>query len=149
MDGADAIAVTAREGFEPHSVVFLDIERMEKMPDAMRAYYRAWARTLLADGRYLPGVYVHAHNAQVVHDDLKAEFAAAGVTEEPRVWVATGTRLRRGEGAAGRRVRLCGRLAGDDRRGTRGGEHQAAGGCQRLHLDVALRPRQARRLTHS
>jgi hypothetical protein len=64
---------------------------MEKMPEAMRAYYRAWARTLLVDKRYLPGVYVHAHNAQVVYDDLKAEFVAAGVTEEPRIWVATGT----------------------------------------------------------
>jgi hypothetical protein len=90
-DGADAITVTTKEGFEPRSVVFLDIERMEKMPDAMRAYYLAWARTLLANGRYLPGVYVHAHNAQVVHDDLKAEFVKAGVTEEPRIWVATGT----------------------------------------------------------
>jgi hypothetical protein len=91
VDGDDAIAVATKEGFEPRSVVFLDIERMEKMPNAMRVYYRAWARTLLADGRYLPGVYVHAHNAQVVHDDLKAEFVAAGITEEPRVWVATGT----------------------------------------------------------
>ncbi|MDB4900622.1 MAG: hypothetical protein JWN53_2430 [Gemmatimonadetes bacterium] len=89
-DGADAIAVTAREGFAPKSVVFLDVERMEKMPPAMRDYYRAWARTLLQDGRYLPGVYVHAFNAQVVHDDLKAEFVAAGVTDEPRIWVATG-----------------------------------------------------------
>lgn len=89
-DGADAIAATAAEGFEPRSVVFLDIERMEKMPAAMRSYYRAWSRKLLADGTYLPGVYVHAHNAQVVHDDLKAEFVAAGVTEEPRIWVATG-----------------------------------------------------------
>jgi hypothetical protein len=33
---------------------------------------------------------VHAHNAQAVHDDLKAEFLAAGVNEEPRIWVATG-----------------------------------------------------------
>jgi hypothetical protein len=89
-DAIDAIAVTTREGFAPRSVVFLDIERMEKMPQAMRDYYRAWARRLLQDGRYLPGVYVHAHNAQVVHDDLKAEFAAAGVQEEPRIWVATG-----------------------------------------------------------
>ena len=89
-DGADAIAVTKREGFDPRSVVFLDIERMEKMPEAMRAYYRAWARTLLRDGTYLPGVYVHAHNAQVVHDDLKAEFAAANVKDEPRIWIASG-----------------------------------------------------------
>ena len=90
VDGADAVAVTAREGFAGRSVVFLDIERMERMPDAMRDYYRAWARQLLTDGRYLPGVYVHAHNAQVVHDDLKAEFVAAGVREEPRLWIASG-----------------------------------------------------------
>jgi hypothetical protein len=90
IDGRDAIAVTAKEGFAPRSVVFLDIERMEKLPPAMRDYYRAWAQTLLKDGRYLPGVYVHAHNAQVVHDDLKTEFAAAGVTEEPRIWIASG-----------------------------------------------------------
>ncbi len=89
-DGVDAISVTEREGFAPRSIVFLDIERMERMPESMRIYYRAWARTLLTDGRYRPGVYVHAHNAQAVYVDLKAEFAAAGVTEEPRIWVASG-----------------------------------------------------------
>ena len=89
-DGRDAIEKTTAEGFVPRSVVFLDIERMERMPQAMRAYHRAWARTLLQDGRYLPGVYVHAHNAQAVHDDLKAEFLAAGVKDAPRIWVATG-----------------------------------------------------------
>jgi hypothetical protein len=89
-DGDDAIAVTEREGFPARSIVFLDIERMEKMPSAMRDYYRAWTRRLLEDGRYRPGVYVHAHNAQAVYDDVKAEFAAAGVTEQPRIWVASG-----------------------------------------------------------
>lgn len=89
-DGRDAIAAAQKEGFVPRSVVFLDIERMERMPDGMRAYYRAWARTLLQGGVYLPGVYVHAHNAQVVHDDLVTEFAVAGVKEEPRIWVASG-----------------------------------------------------------
>jgi Domain of unknown function (DUF1906) len=90
-DGVDAIVVTEREGFAKRSIVFLDIERMEKMPQAMRDYYRAWARVLLTDGRYRPGVYVHKHNAQVVYDDLKLEFAAAGVNEEPRIWIASGT----------------------------------------------------------
>ena len=89
-DGDDAIAATEREGFPARSIVFLDIERMEKMPSAMRDYYRAWTRRLLEDGRYRPGVYVHAHNAQAVYDDVKAEFAAAGVTEQPRIWVASG-----------------------------------------------------------
>ena len=96
-EGLDAIAVTEREGFAPRSIVFLDIERMEKMPESMRSYYRAWARTLLKDGRYRPGVYVHKHNAQAVYDDLKLEFAAAGVNEAPRIWVASGTNFDEGK----------------------------------------------------
>jgi hypothetical protein len=71
-------------------VVFLDVERMERMPELMRAYYRAWARRLLADGRYRPGVYVHAHNAATVHQDFVAEYAAAGLEGTPPVWVASG-----------------------------------------------------------
>jgi hypothetical protein len=90
IDADDAIAATEKEGFPARSIVFLDIERMEKMPQEMRDYYRAWSKRLLEDGRYRPGVYVHAHNAEAVHDDLKAEFAAAGINEEPRIWVATG-----------------------------------------------------------
>lgn len=96
-EGVDAIAVTKREGFAPRSVVFLDIERMEKMPEVMRAYYKAWSRTLLREGTYLPGVYVHKHNAQVVHDDLKAEFVAAGITEAPRIWIASGRGFEEGK----------------------------------------------------
>jgi hypothetical protein len=90
VDADDAIATAEHEGFPARSIVYLDLERMEKMPAAMREYYVAWSRRLLQDGRYRPGVYVHAHNAQTVYDDVKAEFAAAGVDEEPRVWVATG-----------------------------------------------------------
>ena len=89
-EGADAIARTAAEGFAKGTIVYLDIERMERMPLAMREYYRAWTRRLLADGRYVPGVYVHAHNAGAVYDDLVAEFRAAGVAAEPPMWVASG-----------------------------------------------------------
>ena len=70
--------------------MFLDIERMEKMPQAMRDYYNAWTKRLLEHGQYRPGVYVHAHNAQAVYDDVKAAFFAAGIDEEPRIWVASG-----------------------------------------------------------
>jgi hypothetical protein len=77
--------------------VFLDIERMERMPQVMRDYYRSWARQLLRDGRYLPGAYVHKHNAQAVYDDFKAEFAAAGVNEEPRMWIASGRGFEEGK----------------------------------------------------
>ena len=89
-DGADAIRVAKTEGFAPQSIIFLDIERMETMPQVMRDYYWSWARTLLMDGSYRPGVYVHAHNAQTVHDDLVKIFAAANIKEEPRIWIASG-----------------------------------------------------------
>jgi len=90
VDADDAIAATQNEGFPERSVVFLDIERMEKMPQEMRDYYRAWSKRLLEHGRYRPGVYVHKHNAEAVYNDVKAEFAAAGIDEEPRIWVASG-----------------------------------------------------------
>jgi hypothetical protein len=89
-DGRDAIETAEDEGFPRGSIIFLDIERMERMPAAMRDYYRAWTKRLLADGRYRPGVYVHKFNAEAVHADIKAEFVAAGITDEPRVWVASG-----------------------------------------------------------
>lgn len=89
-EGADAIARTTAEGFAKGTIVYLDIERMERMPQTMRDYYRAWTRQLLADGRYVPGVYVHAHNAGAVYEDLVAEYRAAGVAAEPPMWVASG-----------------------------------------------------------
>ena len=89
-EGVDAIRKTAAEGFPRGTVIFLDIERMERMPAAMRDYYRAWIATVLKDRTFRPGVYVHSHNAQAVYDDVKALFAEAGVDEEPRFWVASG-----------------------------------------------------------
>ncbi len=89
-DGTDAVARAAAEGFAHGTVIFLDIERMERMPEAMRAYYREWTARVLADGRYRPGVYVHAHNAARVHDDLVDVFAAFESPERPTVWVASG-----------------------------------------------------------
>jgi hypothetical protein len=96
-DAEDAIAQTVKEGFPERSIIFLDIERMEKLPQVMRDYYRAWARRVLEDRRYRPGAYVHKHNAQTVYDDLKAEFAAAGINEEPRIWVASGRGFEEGK----------------------------------------------------
>jgi hypothetical protein len=89
-DGEDAVARTAAEGFPKGTVVFLDVERMERVPQAMRDYYRAWAQRVIADGRYRPGVYVHKDNAALVHTDLAEVFASLGVDEVPAVWVASG-----------------------------------------------------------
>ena len=88
-EGMDAIRKTDAEGFAKGSVIFLDIERSEKMPARMRDYYKSWVATVLTDGRYRPGIYVHSHNAQVVYDDVKGLFVAAGLQEEPRFWIAS------------------------------------------------------------
>jgi hypothetical protein len=68
--------------------VFLDVEYMDFTPRAMRDYYTAWVRTLLADGRYRPGIYVHTNNADVVYNDVKQEYLAAGLADKPPFWVA-------------------------------------------------------------
>jgi hypothetical protein len=86
----EAVARAAGEGFAKGAVIFLDIERMETIPPAMRDYYRAWSARMLANGTYRPGIYAHQHNAQQVFDDVSEVFRAAGKTEKPRMWIAGG-----------------------------------------------------------
>lgn len=89
QDGIDAVRRTEAEGFRKGAVIFLDIERTERMPARMRDYYKAWVATVLTDGRYRPGIYVHSHNAQTVYDDVERVFTAADVGEQPRFWIAS------------------------------------------------------------
>lgn len=86
----DAVARASDERFPAGSVIFLDLERMETVPAAMREYYKAWAARMLAIGTYKPGFYAHQHNAQLVFDDVRGVFAAAGDTTPPRMWIAGG-----------------------------------------------------------
>ncbi|MDB4906639.1 MAG: hypothetical protein JWO05_1423 [Gemmatimonadetes bacterium] len=88
-DANDAIARAQAEGFPKGTVVFLDIERMDKVPAAMREYYRAWVDRLLAEGTYKPGVYAHTFNAVSIHDDVKAVYALHGNSDDPPFWVAS------------------------------------------------------------
>jgi len=89
-DADDAVAVSKAEGFEKGLVVFLDIERMETIPQAMREYYRAWTARMLELGEYRPGVYAHRHNAAEIFADVQAVFKEKGVNETPRFWIAGG-----------------------------------------------------------
>jgi Domain of unknown function (DUF1906) len=89
-DAQDAVARTSAEGFSNGTVVFLDIERMDAVPQAMRDYYTAWTTSVLADGRYRPGYYTHSHNADLVYADVSRVFANAGVKFTPQFWVASG-----------------------------------------------------------
>src|SRR5205085_2074467 len=51
----DAIARTEAQGFPRGTVIFLDVEHMNVVPQAMREYYKGWTARVLADGRYRPG----------------------------------------------------------------------------------------------
>ncbi len=90
LEAADAVARTRAEGFPRGTVVFLDVERMQVTPQAMRDYYKEWVTRVLADGRFTPGIYAHVHNAPLIYRDVKAVFEAAGRTDEPPFWVAGG-----------------------------------------------------------
>ncbi|HEY0971968.1 MAG TPA: glycoside hydrolase domain-containing protein [Gemmatimonadales bacterium] len=92
-EARDAIEMTAKDGFERGTVVYLDIEYMDRTPQRMREYYRAWVREVLDDGRFRPGIYVHTHNAALVYEDVKSEYRVAGLDEEPPFWVAGGERF--------------------------------------------------------
>lgn len=90
-DAREAADQAQREGFARGSVIFQDIESMRVIPDSMRAYYAAWQREVLTDGRYLPGTYAHQRNAVALFPLAEEAYRAAGRTETPPFWVAGGS----------------------------------------------------------
>ena len=90
-DARDAADQAGREGFARGSIVYQDIENMRVIPDSMRAYYSAWQREMLADGRYLPGTYAHQLNAVALLPLAEEAYRAVGRTETPPFWVAGGS----------------------------------------------------------
>jgi len=92
-EAEDAVATTEAEGFARGTVIFLDVEYMDRTHQRMVDYARAWVREVLADGRYRPGVYVHTRNAETLYAMVRDEYAAAGLDEEPPFWVAGGERF--------------------------------------------------------
>ena len=87
-DAADAISKVIAEGFPHGTVVFLDIERVDKVTPALKAYYTAWTQGILNDGRYQPGYYTHVDNARQIYADVKPVFTQAGDTLAPPFWIA-------------------------------------------------------------
>jgi hypothetical protein len=88
-DANDAIAKTAAEGFAKGTVIFLDIERMESVPRAMRDYYAAWTKRVIDDGRFRPAYYAHSFNADLIYGDVKQVLAAEGISADPPFWIAS------------------------------------------------------------
>lgn len=89
-DARDAAEKAQREGFPPGTIIFQDVESMRVIPDSMRAYYSAWQRELLTDGRYLPGTYAHQRNAVELLRLAEDVYRAAGRLDTPPFWVAGG-----------------------------------------------------------
>jgi len=92
-DAQDAIARAQQGGFAADSVIFLDVESMRVIPDSMRAYYSAWQRTVMVDGRFVPGTYAHQRNAVPLYALAEPIFREAGRTGTPPFWVAGGSRF--------------------------------------------------------
>ena len=92
-EGRDAISKVIAEGFPHGTVIFLDIERMDRITPAMKDYYKAWTRAVLEDGRYRAGYYTHADNAQEIYSDVKSVFVAVKDTTEPPFWIAGRTKI--------------------------------------------------------
>ncbi|HET9425344.1 MAG TPA: glycoside hydrolase domain-containing protein [Gemmatimonadaceae bacterium] len=92
-EGHDAIAKVVAEGFPHGTVIFLDIERMDAIPEKMKAYYRSWTQTVLDDGRYRVGYYTHVDNAEEIYQDVKSIFLAKGDTTHPPFWIAGRTKI--------------------------------------------------------
>ena len=87
-EGVDAAQTTAREGFPRGTTIFLDLERMDVIPQRMREYYRSWTAAVIADGRYRPGIYAHTYNAKTIYADVRDVYNDAGITGDPPFWIA-------------------------------------------------------------
>lgn len=95
IDADDAIAKTAAEGFPNGTAIFLDLEHMNSVPNAMREYYVAWTERVLDDGRFRPAYYAHTANAQTVYADVRALLDARGIEADPPFWIAGGSNFGR------------------------------------------------------
>lgn len=88
IEGSDAAAKAANEGFPAGTVIFLDIEYMSTVTQAMRDYYESWVAQVIADGRYLPGIYCNRSNAAAIYSDVHDEFILRRPTATPQFWIA-------------------------------------------------------------
>lgn len=102
-DAAAAASAASAEGFPPGTVVYLNVERVERVSPELLDYVRAWMAGMLEDGRFVPALYAHAHNAEALHAVAREVFASGGPPGEPRLWVARtgGFDLRRGPEESG------------------------------------------------
>lgn len=86
-DAAEADNVARAEGFATGSTIYLNVERVDSVSAALEAYVRAWAGGLVDHGRYAPGLYAHARNAEALYGAMADEIVRRS-GRPPRLWVA-------------------------------------------------------------
>lgn len=64
-DGQDALRKTASEGFAPGSVIYLDVEPMDRIPQFQIDYVNGWLSQFSGAG-FSPGIYCHIKNANAL-----------------------------------------------------------------------------------
>jgi hypothetical protein len=90
-DAGAAAAAAAAEGLAAGTVVYLNVERVERVSPNLLAYQSAWFDALLGGGRYTPGLYAHERNVEALYGAAAAAFARHGRDDAPRLWVASQT----------------------------------------------------------
>lgn len=88
IDGDDAGAKMAGEGFPVGTFVYLDVERCDIFSNPLRDYVTAWV-SKISSSDFSPGVYCHKHNAPDVHAAVLAGLGGAP-TVKPRFWIVGG-----------------------------------------------------------
>lgn len=84
----EAEAAAAADRFPAGAIIFLDVERVERVTPELDGYVRSWFGTLLERGRYLPGLYAHDVNVSALYAILEEEHARHGQTGRAPLWVA-------------------------------------------------------------
>jgi hypothetical protein len=88
-EAADAAARIAGEGVPLGSAIFLDVEYVTTVSQALTDYVSAWIAGVLADGRFRPAVYCAKSNAESIRAVALAAYRAAGRSDAPPFWIAS------------------------------------------------------------
>ncbi|MGH7463837.1 MAG: glycoside hydrolase domain-containing protein, partial [Longimicrobiales bacterium] len=83
-----AAAAAAADGFPARTVIFLDVERVDRVSPELATYVRSWVEGVLDGGRYTPGLYAHDINVERLYAIVAEEFANRQRPDRAPLWVA-------------------------------------------------------------
>jgi len=92
VHGEEAVALMKAEGFPALRYCYLDVEPVDTVSTAHQGYVSAWIQAVLDDGTYIPALYIHRKNANVLLSLLAQLLTDGGHHDPARVWVCGGPR---------------------------------------------------------